>query len=169
MWCNAERGREKPNCSNVFESRIVADAVVLGSPGAEGRRRVASRCHRPGEAWSPLPDPGRPGPTRSLPGRTGTLSKDSSTCILHDNTAGGILMFCKLSTLLSIVFVWQSSAPPPPPTDFLSQGSTKSRVLLSFSIFDCQFQMPIETCEVIRFKNGCCGDCVWYYSSYLSI
>lgn len=61
--------------------------------------------------------------------------------------------------------------PPTTPhsTDFLSQESTQSPGPLPSTIFDCQiFQMPFETCEVIYFKNGCCGDCVWYYCSYLS-
>lgn len=52
-----------------------------------------------------------------------------STCILHDNIAGGNLMFCKLRTLW-IVFVWQSPAQPlprPRPTpNFLSQERIRS-------------------------------------------
>lgn len=58
--------------------------------------------------------------------------------------------------------------PPPPPRLRLLEPKVNTKPRPSSFIFDCQIQMPWWTCEVLNFKNGCCGDCVWYYCSYLS-
>lgn len=59
---------------------------------------------------------------------------------------------------------------PPTPRHPELRVDTKPPPDPPFVIYNIWLPIPdaLWTCEVIYFKNGCCGDCVWYYCSYLS-
>lgn len=90
-----------------------------------------------------------------------------STFILHDNTAGEILMFCNSSN--SELCLCDISVPRIPPSPLLlppswlrypRRESPQRSGPRGFTVPDCQLKTPFSTCEVTYLKNGCCGDCV---------
>lgn len=128
-------------------------------------KSVAARRVRP--PW-PCPDP--------LTARLDTEIKKKnwhcsstvvSTFILHDNTAGEILMFCNSSN--SELCLCDISVPRIPPSPLLlppswlrypRRESPQRSGPRGFTVPDCQSKTPFSTCEVTYLKNGCCGDCV---------
>lgn len=112
--------------------------ICVTSPGMQ----------QPGEVWNPPADLGL---TLSLPDWTWKLLKLDivvsivSTCILHDNIAGGILMFCKLWTLWALCLC--DRAVPKHP-NFLSQELTQSPVRHHLQYSTANPDAP-WTCEVV--------------------
>lgn len=121
---------------------------------------------QPGEVWNAST---RPGLTLSLPDwKTKTLDvlvSIVSTCILHDNIAGGILMFCNLWTLERCVCVTEQCQNPPLPEQAVNAKPSPS----SHTIFDCQFRMCFEPvkCTVVYFKDGLCQLCLLIFVLFL--
>lgn len=103
---------------------------------------------QPGEMWNPLSHLGLNPFTATdchwLDMRTleklDIVVSIVSTCILHDNTAGGILMFCKLWTLWALCLC--DRAVPPP--DFLSQESTQSPVPRHLQNVTAKSRFPLD-------------------------
>lgn len=105
--------------------------------------------------------------TRALPDWTWELFKKKtlrmSTCILHDNITGAILMFCKVLNILNLVFFVMELTPPPQrPEPRVDAVSGRPGHL---QYYDYRSKTPFEPVIIADFKNGCCGDSVWYYCS----
>lgn len=102
----------------------------------------------PGEVWNPLPhlvlNLSLPDGTWKNLEKLDIVVSVVSTCILHDNTAGGISVFCNLWTLSAFCLCDIAEPKLIPFSDFLSQELTQSPVPYHFTIFDCQFQMPFQ-------------------------
>lgn len=123
----------------------------------------------PGEVWHPVPDLVL---TLSLPEWTRKLSKNlamlSQLCqhvycmtILQEE------FWCFV--IFEHVFVWPvSKLPHPHPTQLPEPGVDKEPCPSLFYNIWLPVPDALSTYEVVYFENGCCGDCVWYYCSYLS-
>lgn len=88
-----------------------------------------------------------------------------STCILHDNITGAILMFCKVLNILNLVFfVMELTHPTPSP--LLPPERPEPRVDAvsgrpgHLQYYDYWSKTPFEPVIIADFKNGCCGDSV---------
>lgn len=112
-------------------------------------RRVENLCHLPWNATTRrgVKSSTRPGPNPS----TARLDMKTleeldivvsivSTCILHDNIAGGILMFCKLSTPWALCLCDRAV---PKPLDFLSPESTQSPVPCHLQYLTANSRCPV--------------------------
>lgn len=128
----------------------------------------------PGEVWNPPPDLVL---TLSLPDRTWELLKNltslSQSCrhvycmtILQEE----FWCFVNVELFEHCVCVTEQCPIPPPPTPTPTSWAKSQHKAQSLIIYNIWLPIPdaLWTCEVICLKNGCCGDCVWYYCSYLS-
>lgn len=147
MWCNTYVG-----CFNWNLRCVWVFFIIIISHGSwfphnrdvrqEGWKSCATLSAQRGESLCV---------TRTLPDWTRELLKKPvsvvSTCILHDNITGGILMFCKVLNILRLVFLWQSWRPSPrSPSSRTSWAKSWHSVRCPWSsrIFDYWSKMPFE-------------------------
>lgn len=141
----------------------ISSAPLTQGRRVENLRHLPLECNEPGEVRNPPPDLG-PNPfTARLDMKTleklDIVVSIVSTCILHDNTEGEILMFCKLWTLWASCLcdgaVPRTPHPPQPPHSQPPEPTvnTKPSSLVIYDIWVAM--MPLWTCEIVYFKNGC--------------
>lgn len=148
----SDQRRLKLNCWMPSNQGFQLKGVILSSPDARQKGwKPASPSldmQLPGEVWNPLPylvlNLSLPDGTWKPLEKRDIVVSVVSTFILHDNTAGGISVFCWLWTLTALCLCDIAVPKPIPFSNFLSQELTQSPVLHHFKIPDCHFQKPFQ-------------------------